>query len=145
MSKLKEWERSCILASAVGAMERQLETCVQYVKGRRQFGQPVGKFQLVSSKIVDMKLRLETARLTLYKVGWVKKMGRSALMESSMAKLYISECWVQSCSDALQIHGGYGYLTEFELERELRDAFGSKIYSGTSEIQRTIIAQSLGL
>jgi len=140
-----EWERGCILASAVGAMERQLETCVQYAKRRQQFGQPIGKFQLVASKFVDMKIRLETARSLLYKVGWLKKMGRSVFMEAAMAKLYISESWVQSCLDAIQIHGGYGYTTEFELERELRDAVGSKLYSGTSEIQRLVIAQFMGL
>ena len=66
-------------------------------------------------------------------------------MEAAMAKLYISECWVHSCLDAIQIHGGYGYLTEFELERGLRDALGSTLYSGTSEIQRVIIAPLLGL
>jgi alkylation response protein AidB-like acyl-CoA dehydrogenase len=139
-----EWERSCILATAVGAMQRQLETCIQYAKRRRQFGQPIGKFQLVSSKIVDMKLRVETARLLLYKVAWLKNAGRFALSEASMAKLHISEAWVQSCMDAMEIHGGYGYLTRTELERELRDALGSKFYSGTSEIQRLIISQTMG-
>ena len=140
-----EWERSCIVASAVGAMERQLENCIRYARQRRQFGKPIGKFQLVASKIVDMKTRLETAKTLLYKVGWLKKEGRSVLMEASLAKLYISESWVQSCLDAIQIHGGYGYLTEFEVERELRDALGSRLYSGTSEIQRLIIGQCLGL
>ena len=140
-----EWERSCILASAVGSMQRQLETCIQYARQRKQFGQSIGKFQLVASKIVDMKLRLETARSLLYKVGWLKQQGRLALMEAAMAKLYISECWVQSCQDAIQIHGGYGYMTEVGVERELRDALASKLYSGTSEIQRLIVAQFLGL
>ena len=140
-----EWERSCILASAVGSMQRQLETCIHYARQRKQFGQAIGKFQLVASKIVDMKLRLETARSLLYKVGWLKQQGRLALMEAAMAKLYISECWVQSCQDAIQIHGGYGYMTEVGVERELRDALASKLYSGTSEIQRLIVAQFLGL
>ncbi|CAH2575577.1 L-prolyl-[peptidyl-carrier protein] dehydrogenase (plasmid) [Planktothrix rubescens] len=92
-----------------------------------------------------MKMRLETARSLLYKFGWLKQQGKSALMEAAMAKLYISESWVQSCLDAIQIHGGYGYLTELELERELRDALGSRLYSGTSEIQYQIIAQFMGL
>src|SRR5207248_6738268 len=103
----------------------QLESCIQYAKKREQFGKPIGKFQLVANKIVDMKLRLETARALLYKVGWLRAMDRFALMEAALAKLYISECWVASCMDALQIHGGYGYLTEFEVERDLRDALGS--------------------
>jgi alkylation response protein AidB-like acyl-CoA dehydrogenase len=140
-----EWERSCILASAVGAMQRQLEECIAYARERKQFGQSIGKFQLVSSKIVDMKLRLETSRSLLYRVAWLKSRGRQALMEASMAKLYISECWTQSCLDAIQVHGGYGYMTELGIERDLRDAIGSRLYSGTSEIQRNIIAQFLGL
>jgi alkylation response protein AidB-like acyl-CoA dehydrogenase len=140
-----EWERALILASAVGAMERQLETCIQYARRRKQFGKPIGKLQLVATKIVDMKLRLETARAVLYKVAWLKSLDRAAFMEAALAKLYISESWVASCMDAIQVHGGYGYLTEFELERELRDALASKFYSGTSEIQRLIIARLLGL
>jgi len=144
-SRSMEWERSCILASAIGSMERQLENCIQYARQRKQFGQPIGKFQLVASKIVDMKVRLETARSLLYKVGWLREKGKSVLMEAAMAKLHISECWVASCLDAIQIHGGYGYTTEYELERELRDAIGSKLYSGTSEIQRLIIAKFMGL
>jgi alkylation response protein AidB-like acyl-CoA dehydrogenase len=140
-----EWERGFILASAIGTMERVLETCLRYAKQRRQFGQPIGKFQLVADKMVEMKMRLETARAMLHKVGRLKQQGKSAFMDAAMAKLYISEAWVQSCMDALQIHGGYGYLTEVELERELRDAIGSRLYSGTSEIQRQIIAQFMGL
>ena len=140
-----EWERGFILASAIGTMERLIEQCTQYAKQRQQFQQPIGKFQLIASKLVDMKMRLETARSLLYKFGWLKQQGKSALMEAAMAKLYISESWVQSCLDAIQIHGGYGYLTELELERELRDALGSRLYSGTSEIQYQIIAQFMGL
>jgi alkylation response protein AidB-like acyl-CoA dehydrogenase len=140
-----EWERGFILASAVGTMERLLEQSVRYAKRRKQFGQPIGKFQLVADKLVEMKIRLETAKAHLYKVGWLKQNNRMALMEAAMAKLTISEAWVQSCLDAIQIHGGYGYLTEAELERELRDALGSRLYSGTSEIQRLIIAQFMGL
>jgi len=140
-----EWERSCILASLIGGMERQLETCIKYANERKQFNKPIGKFQSVANKIVDMKVRLETARLILYKVAWLKKAHGKATMDAAIAKLYLSECWVQSCLDAIQIHGGYGYTTEFELERDLRDSVASKLYSGTSEIQRNIIARFLGL
>ena len=139
------WERSCILASHVGAMERQLETCIDYAKTRQQFGQPIGKFQSVSSMIVDMKLRLETSRLLLYHAGWLRAQGQEAVQEVALAKLYLSECFVQSSLEAIQIHGGYGYSTEFGIERDLRDAIGGRIYSGTSEIQRDNIARSLGL
>lgn len=140
-----EWERSCILASQLGAMERQLERCVRYARERRQFGKPIGKFESISNKLADMKVRLETARLLVYKVGWLKRHGKQAASEAAMAKLYVSECCVQSNLDAIQIHGGYGYMTEFELERELRDSIAATIYSGTSEIQRLIIAGCLGV
>jgi alkylation response protein AidB-like acyl-CoA dehydrogenase len=140
-----EWERACILASHVGAMERQLETCIRYSRERRQFGQPIAKFQSISNRIADMKVRLETARLILYKVAWLKKMGKSAAIEAAIAKLYLSECFVQSGLDAVSIHGGYGYMTEFEVERDLRDAIGGTLYSGTNDIQRMIIARWLGL
>ncbi len=140
-----EWERSCILASAVGAMERQLETCVSYAKTRQQFGQAIGKFQSISNKIADMYMRLEAARLLIYKVASLKQQGKSALAEAALAKVFTSEAWVQSSLDAIQIHGAYGYMSESEIERDLRDSVAGTIYSGTSEIQRMIIARSLGL
>jgi alkylation response protein AidB-like acyl-CoA dehydrogenase len=140
-----EWERACILGSHVGAMERQLEESIQYARERTQFDQPIGKFQSVANRIVDMKVRLETARLLLYKVAWLKKAGKPALMEAALAKLYLSESFVESGLDAIRVHGGYGYMTEFEVERDLRDAIGGVLYSGTSDIQRTIIARLLGL
>lgn len=140
-----EWERSCILASHVGAMEYQLERAVQYAKDRRQFGQPIGKFQSVSNRIAGMKVRLETARLVLYKVAWLKKMNLPATVEAAIAKTYLSECFVQSSLDALAIYGAYGYMTESEVERDLRDAIGGTIYSGTTDIQKNIIARLVGL
>ena len=140
-----EWERACILGSHVGAMERQLEEAIQYARERTQFDQPISKFQSVANRIVDMKVRLETARLLLYKVAWLKKVGKSALMEAALVKLYLSESFVESGLDAIRVHGGYGYMTEFEVERDLRDAIGGLLYSGTSDIQRTIIARLLGL
>lgn len=139
------WERACILASHVGAMQRQLETCVEYARTRHQFGQSIGKFQQVSSMIVDMRLRVETSRLLLYRAGWLRSRGKEAVEEVALAKLHLSECFVQSSLQAIQIHGGYGYSTEFEVERDLRDALGGRIYSGTSEIQREIIARQMGL
>ncbi len=140
-----EWERSCILAAHVGAMERQVEESVRYARERKQFGQPIGKFQSVSNRVADMKVRLETARLMLYKVAWLKKQGKSAVMEAAIAKLYLSEAFVRSSEDAMRIHGGYGYMKEFEIERDLRDALGGVFYSGTSDIQRQIIARLMGL
>jgi alkylation response protein AidB-like acyl-CoA dehydrogenase len=140
-----EWERSCILASVIGAMERQLEQCIRYAKDRRQFGRPIGKNQAIANRIVDMKIRMESARLLLYKVAWMKLTQGKAAMDAALAKLFISEAWVQSCLDAVQIHGGYGYTVDYEIERDLRDAVGGTIYSGTSEIQRNIVARFLGL
>jgi hypothetical protein len=139
------WERACILGSAVGAMDHQLESSLEYVKTRRQFGKSVGDFQLVASRIVDMKMRLETSRLLLYRAAWSHREGGMPPLEAAMAKLYISEASVQSALDAIQIRGGYGYMKEYEVERDLRDAVGSRLYSGTSEIQRLIVARGLGL
>lgn len=139
------WERGCILAGAVGAMQRLLEATIRYARERKQFDQPISKFQLVQSKIVDMKVRLETARHVLYHGAWLRSLGKTAILEAAMSKMYISECWVQNCLDAIQVHGGAGYMTEYEIERELRDAMGSRIYSGTNEIQKTIIAALMGL
>ena len=97
-----EWERSCILAGHIGAMERQLKDSVRYARQRRQFGKPIGKFQSVSNRLADMKVRLETARLLLYKVAWLKSIGKTAVMEAAMAKLYLSECFVQNSMDSIE-------------------------------------------
>lgn len=140
-----EWERACILGGHLGAMERQLEDCIRYANERKQFGEPIGRRQSVSNRIADMKVRLETARLLLYKVAWLKKNDRPAEMEAAMAKLYVSEAFVQSSLDAVRVHGGYGYLSEFGVERDLRDSVGGTLYSGTSDLQRVIIARLLGL
>jgi len=140
-----EWERSCILASCLGTMQRQLEQCIRYAQTRKQYGRPIGKYQSVANRIVDMKVRIETARPLIYQIGWLKDRGRPADMEAALGKLYTSESFVKSCLDAVQIHGGYGFMTEFEFERELRDSVGSTLYSGTTEIQRNIVARRLGL
>jgi alkylation response protein AidB-like acyl-CoA dehydrogenase len=139
------WERSCILASTVGTMERLLERSLAYAQSRRQFGQPIASFQAVSHRLVDMKLRLETARLLVYRLGWLLDTGRPATLDSALTKLYLSEAYVRTTMDALHLQGGYGYMTEYELERDVRDSIGSRLYSGTSEIQYNIAAQSMGL
>ncbi|GIX49814.1 MAG: acyl-CoA dehydrogenase [Limisphaera sp.] len=139
------WERGCILASAVGAMRRLLERSVRFARTRRQYGQSIGKFQHVAAKLVAMKERLETSRLLLYRTAWLLTQKRPAYLEAALTKKHISEAWVQSCEDAIQIHGGLGYKVETGLERELRDALGSRLYSGTNEIQCNLIASLLGL
>ncbi|NUP13166.1 MAG: acyl-CoA dehydrogenase [Polyangiaceae bacterium] len=140
-----EWERSCLFAIHLGAMERQLDDTIRYAQDRKQFGQPIGGFQAVSHKIADMKVRIELAELVLLKVAWMKSRGVRAPLESAISKLFVSESFVQSSLDAIQIRGGYGFMSEYEVERDLRDAIGSRIYSGTNEIQKNIIASLLGL
>jgi alkylation response protein AidB-like acyl-CoA dehydrogenase len=139
------WERACILSNAVGAMQRLLDMSIRYARERKQFGQSIGKFQLVGSRIVDMQMRVDQARAALYRTAWLQTKGRNVYLEAALTKLTISENWVRCAEDAIQIHGGYGYMVESEIERELRDALGSRLYSGTSEIQRVLVASLLGL
>ncbi len=140
-----EWERCAILASQLGAMQRQLDECVEFARTRRQFDQPIGNFQAVSHRIVEMKLRLETARLLLYKVGWMKENGQNAMTEAALLKLHLGEAFMASSLDAIRIHGARGYVSEYGIDRDARDAIGGTIYAGTSDIQRNIVARLLGL
>ena len=140
-----EWERACIFAAHLGAMERLLEDCIAYARGRRQFGQPIAKFESVADRIADMKVAIEAGRFLLYRVGWLKQQGKGAVLEAALAKLFVSETHVRAALDALQLHGGYGYMKEYPIEREVRDALSGTLYSGTSEMQRKIIARCLGL
>jgi alkylation response protein AidB-like acyl-CoA dehydrogenase len=138
-------ERSLILACTVGSMERLLERSLAHAREREQFGKPIGSFQAVSHRLVDMKLRLETSRLLLYRLGWLIDTGREAELDSALVKLHLSESFVASSLDAMQLHGGYGYMTDEELERDVRDALGSRLYSGTSDIQKNLAAMHMGL
>jgi len=140
-----DWERICLFASHVGAMERLLETSVAYARTRSQFGQAIGKFQAVSHRLADLKVHLEAARLLVYRAAWRLEHSRNASLDASLAKLFVSESLVQSALATVQVHGGYGFMTEYEVERALRDAVGSTLYSGTSEMQRNIISRWLGL
>jgi L-prolyl-PCP dehydrogenase len=140
-----EWERACIFASHLGSMQRLLEDTIAYAKARRQFGQPIARFSSIADRIVDMKVAIEAGRLLLYKVGAVKDAGGDAVLDAAIAKLFVSEAHIRQTLDALQIHGGYGYSTEYAIEREVRDAIPGTIYSGTSEMQRKIIARLMGL
>jgi hypothetical protein len=140
-----DWERICLFASHVGAMQRLLEKSITYARTRTQYGQAIGKFQAISHRIADMKVQLEAARLLMYKAASQLERSRLVSLDASMTKLFVSEALVKSALDTIQIFGGYGYMTEYEVERALRDAVGSTLYSGTSEIQRNIIARWLGL
>ena len=139
------WERACIMASQVGVMRRTMEACVEYARNRRQFGKPIGRFESVADKIANMKIAVEASRALLLRTAWLMDHGHDATLEAAVAKTFVSEASVRTHLDAMQIHGGYGYMTASGIERALRDALGGTIYSGTSEIQRRIIARSLGL
>jgi alkylation response protein AidB-like acyl-CoA dehydrogenase len=140
-----EWERASIFAGHLGAMERLLDDCIAYARQRRQFGRPIAKFESVANRIADMKVAIEAGRFLLYRVGAMKDRGKNAALEAAIAKLFVSEAHVQAARDALQIFGGYGYMKEYPIERELRDALSGTLYSGSSEMQRKIIAGCLGL
>jgi alkylation response protein AidB-like acyl-CoA dehydrogenase len=144
-NKSMDWERICLFASHVGQMERLLEKSTSYARQRKQFGQAIGKFQGVAHKVADMKVMLEAARLLVYRSAWKLERSKSVSLDAAMTKLFVSEALVRGALDTLQIFGGYGFTTEFDAERHLRDAVGSTLYSGTSEMQRNIIARWLGL
>jgi alkylation response protein AidB-like acyl-CoA dehydrogenase len=140
-----QWERCCLFASYIGQMERQLERSIAYARERRQFGKALGRHQAIAHRLSDMKLRLEGARLLLYRACWLLDEGKDANMDISLAKLAVSEAAIQGGLDAIQIHGANGFSREYGVEQMLRDAIPATIFSGTSEIQRDMIARELGL
>ncbi|MFC7585158.1 acyl-CoA dehydrogenase family protein [Nonomuraea antimicrobica] len=140
-----EWERGFMAASQIGRLQRLLETSVSYASSRTQFGVPIGSFQAVSHRLADLRVHLELARLMLYKVGWLKREGRIALLESAILKLFTSESLVEGALAAMRVHGARGYVADLPIEREVRDALAATTYGGTSDIQRTIIAGLSGL
>lgn len=139
------WERACLFALYLGAMEDELEATIAYARSRNQGGKPIAKHQAVSHRIVDMKLRFEAARLLLYQACWRFDAGLDAQLDVFLSKLAVSEAAVTSALDALRIHGGMGVIAEVGVEAHLRDAIPGLIFSGTSEIQRELIAARLGL
>jgi len=139
------WERACLFAYYVGAMERSLERCVEHVRTRVQFGHRIGEFQSVSNRIVDMKLRLETSRLLLYRAGELHRAGKRSDEAVALSKLWISEAALQSGLDAIQLFGGGGMATDTGVDALARDSIPARVFSGTSEMQRAIIARMLGL
>ncbi|MFD1939784.1 MULTISPECIES: acyl-CoA dehydrogenase family protein [Nonomuraea] len=139
------WERNCLFAIYLGQMRRQLDDCVAHAKRRRQFGRPIGAFQAVSHRIATMTQRLESARLLLYRACWLLDQGRPDTQATALSKLAVSEATVANSLDAIQIFGGLGYLAGTGSEGQLRDSVPSVIFSGTSDIQREIIANGAGL
>lgn len=138
-------ERAFLYAAQLGATERTIQLTVERARSRRQFGQPIGAFQAVSHRIADMKLAHEAARLLVYKTAILSDLGHDVTMAAALAKLQTSESAVQSALDAMRIFGAEGYTLAAGMDRGLRDALGGLSYSGTSEIQRNVVARLLGV
>ncbi|HEX7068378.1 MAG TPA: acyl-CoA dehydrogenase [Candidatus Limnocylindria bacterium] len=132
-----------IASMALGLAQAAYEAASAYAKERKQFGRPIGEFQGVAFKIADMATTIDAARLMTYRAAWLKDRGKPYTTEAAMAKLYASEVARDVTNDAVQVHGGYGYVTEYKVERYLRDAKLTEIGEGTSEIQRMVIARNL--
>ncbi|EKN69044.1 acyl-CoA dehydrogenase [Schinkia azotoformans] len=136
--------RISIAALSVGIAQAALDKALSYAKERTQFGQSISKFQAIQFKLADMAMEIELARNMVQKAAWLKDNGKPFTKESAYAKLFASEAGFRACNQAIQIHGGYGYMREYEVERYLRDVKLMEIGEGTSEIQRLVIARQLG-
>jgi len=139
------YERLCLSAARTGAATAAFELAVDYAKTRKQFGQPIGKFQAISHKLADMKVMLDVSRMLVYRFAWLMSEGKATRHDASVLKLYTSESYKAVSDMGLQIFGGYGYCMEFPMQRFFRDSRLAVIGAGSSEIQRNIIARSLGL
>lgn len=141
--KVLDGGRIGIGAISVGIARGALEESVKYAKERKQFGKPIGEFQAIEHKMADMAVNIDAARMLVYRAAWQKDQGMPFTKEASMAKLFSSEMAEKAASDAVQIHGGYGYTKEYHVERFLRDVKLLTIGEGTSEIQRLILAREI--
>jgi clorobiocin biosynthesis protein CloN3 len=139
------WERSCLFAAYLGLMQAQLARCTAHASQRRQFGHSIGSYQAVSHRIAIMRQRLEGARLLLYRACWLMDANLDHTAATAIAKVAVSEAAVANSIDAIAVFGGRGYLTETGIEQMLRDCVPSTIFSGTTEIQRELIAKEMGL
>jgi short-chain 2-methylacyl-CoA dehydrogenase len=137
--------RIAVAALSTGLAQGCLEECLKYAEERYAFGRPIGAFQALQFKIADIRVAVDTARLATYRAAWLRDRGRPYKAEAAVAKLYASEIAVSSAREAVQVHGGYGYMEEFPVARFYRDAKVLEIGEGTSEIMRWIIARDLGL
>jgi alkylation response protein AidB-like acyl-CoA dehydrogenase len=141
--KILDRGRIGIAAFSIGIAQASLEASMKYAQGRRQFGHPIADFQAIQFKIADMATKVSAARLLAWQAAALRDAGREHKLESSMAKLFASEAAVEVALDAVQIHGGYGYIKEYPVERYLRDSKLGTIGEGTSEVQRLVIAREL--
>ncbi|WP_160721747.1 acyl-CoA dehydrogenase family protein [Bacillus sp. USDA818B3_A] len=131
-------------AMAVGIAQGAYEKALTYAKERKQFGKSISSFQAVQFKLADMAMKIELARNMVYKAAWLKDQGRPFSKEAAMCKLYASEICMEVTNQAIQIHGGYGYMKEYQVERMMRDAKLLEIGEGTSEVQRMVISRLIG-
>jgi alkylation response protein AidB-like acyl-CoA dehydrogenase len=132
-----------IAAQALGIAQGAYELSLQYSKERKAFGKPISEHQAVAFKLADMATRIEAARLLVYKSAWLKDQHQNYDHASSMAKLFASETAMWTTTEAVQVHGGYGYVKEYHVERLMRDAKITQIYEGTSEVQRIVISRGV--
>ncbi len=128
---------------AIGIARSALEEAIKYSKQRKQFDQPIANFQAIQFKLADMAMRLDAGRLLGYRAAWLKDTNQPVHREASMAKLFCSQMANYVCNEAVQIHGGYGYIKEYPVERYFRDARVTELYEGTSEAQRMVISRDL--
>jgi alkylation response protein AidB-like acyl-CoA dehydrogenase len=131
-------------AMAVGIAQAAYERALAYAKERRQFGRPISQFQVTQFKLADMAMKIELARTMVHKAAWLKDQGKPFSKEASMCKLYASEIGMEVTREAIQIHGGNGYMREYEVERYMRDMKLLEIGEGTSEVQRMVISREIG-
>ena len=135
--------RISIAALSVGMAQGAYDAALKYSKVRKQFGRPIWEFQAIQYKLADMATQIEAARLLTYRAAWMKDQGKRITKESAMAKLFSSEIAVRTCDEAVQIHGGYGFIKDYPVEKFYRDVKLCTIGEGTSEIQRLVIARQL--
>ena len=140
-----EAERGFLLVGTIGALERVLDDAVEYSRNREQFGQAIGAFQGVSHAIAEIKLGHEAARLLMYKAAALQQMGTPSMLAAALSKLAGSEAALSGALTSLEVHGARGYVSEYGIERDLRNLSGGVIYGGASGIQKNIIARLLGL
>lgn len=141
--KTLEGGRIGIAAQALGIAAGAYELALEYSKQRKTFGKPIADHQAIGFKLADMATQIEAARLLVYKAAWLKDQGQSYTLAGSMAKLYASKVAMDVTIEAVQIHGGYGFVKEYHVERLMRDAKITQIYEGTSEIQKLVISRDI--
>ena len=137
------WERTVMMAATIGAMRATIDGAIAYAKQREQFGKPIAHFQVIAHKLAEMEINYQACRNAVYRAAWLKQEGQDCQLEASVAKALTGKLVVDNALEAIQIHGGYGYLRDFPAERALRDAKLTSIGGGTTEIQKMIISRLL--